>query len=383
MTEAKQKRPNLSKDDVTRLLEDPSVDNRAATAGKIANTFTAGSLSGAERRIAEDIFNLMVRDVEVRVREALSVNLKACSFVPRDVAISLARDVDSVALPMLQFSSVFRDEDLIEIVRSQGPSKQKAVARRERVSAKVSDALVQTGDAEVVSTLVANEGATIAEPTFQKALDRFGEIEAVNRSMALRKQLPVGVAERLVTLVSDKLKEHILRHHELPPEQLSDLIMQSRERATLALLSPESSSTDVRELVSQLYLNDRLTPTIVLRAVCLGDMRFFEAAVAVLAEVPLVRARRQIHDQGVEGLSSILESAKVPRALRPAFRAAVEVCRETQYDGGENDRERYQRRMVERILTQSENPASRLGDDNVDYLLDKLAQMDVRAAALG
>lgn len=383
MTDKKRARPNLSKDDVKRLLEDPSADNRASTAGKIANTFTAGALTGSERAIAEDIFKLMVRDVEVRVRQALSVNLKDCAFVPREVAVSLARDVDSVALPMLQFSNVLKDSDLIEIVRSQGPSKQKAVARRATVSAKVSDAIVQVGDAEAVSTLVANEGATIAEPTFQKALDRFGKVEAVNRSMAMRKTLPVSVAERLVTLVSEKLREHILTHHDLPPAQVSDLILQSRERATLALLSPESSSHDVRELVSQLYLNDRLTPTIMLRAVCLGDMRFFEAAVAVLAEIPLVRARRMVHDEGKEGLAAILDTAKIPVALRPAFRAAVEVCRETDYDGGEHDRERYQRRMIERILTQTEDPSNRLGDENADYLLKKLAQLDVRIAANG
>jgi uncharacterized protein (DUF2336 family) len=383
VTDQKRARPNLSKDDVKRLLEDPSADNRATTAGKIATTFSAGSLTGHEREIAEDIFKLMVRDVEVRVREALSVNLKDCSFAPREVAVSLARDVDAVALPMLQFSSVLKDSDLIEIVQSQGPSKQKAVAKRAKVSAKVSEAIVQVADAEVVSTLVANEGASIAEPTFQKALDRFGKIEAVNRSMALRKKLPVAVSERLVTLVSEKIREHILTHHDLPPGQVSDLILQSRERATLALLTPESSSNDVRELVSQLYLNDRLTPTIILRAVCLGDMRFFEAAVAVLSEIPLVRARRMVHDEGPEGLASILETAKIPRALRPAFRAAVEVCRETDYDGGENDRERYQRRMIERILTQVEDPADKLGDENTDYLLKKLAQIDVHVAAHG
>jgi uncharacterized protein (DUF2336 family) len=379
----KKTRPNLSKDDVKRLLEDPSADNRATTAGKIATTFSGGSLSGSEREIAEDIFKLMVRDVEVRVREALSVNLKDCAFVPREVAVSLSKDVDSVALPMLQFSNVLKDEDLINIVRSQGPTKQKAVACRAVVSAKVSDAIVQAGDAEAVSTLVANEGANIAEPTFQKALDRFGKVEAVNRSMAMRKKLPVSVSERLVTLVSEKLREHTLTHHDLPPAQVSDLILQSRERATLALISPESSSNDVRELVSQLYLNDRLTPTIILRAICLGDMRFFEAAVAVLSEIPLVRARRMIHDEGKEGLVSILETSQIPGALRPAFRAAVEVCRETEYDGGECERERYQRRMIERILTQAEDPSNRLGEENTDYLLDKLAQIDVRLASYG
>lgn len=109
----------LSEQDVNRLLADPSGEARAEMAAKIAADFDAGELTGSERKMAEDIFRLMVKDAEVRVREALSQNLKENPTVPHDVAMSLARDVDSVALPVLQFSEALSDEDLIEIVRSQ------------------------------------------------------------------------------------------------------------------------------------------------------------------------------------------------------------------------------------------------------------------------
>ena len=71
----------LSQADVKRLLEDPSAENRSRTAQKVAAGYSDGLLTAEERRIAEDIFNVMVRDAEVRVREALSDNLKNCSFI--------------------------------------------------------------------------------------------------------------------------------------------------------------------------------------------------------------------------------------------------------------------------------------------------------------
>ena len=366
----------LTPADVQRLLEDPSADNRMDAAHKIAAGYDDGSLTNDERRIAEDIFKVMVRDVETRVREALSGNLKSCPFLPRDVARSLAEDVDSVALPVLQFSTVLTDDDLVEIVRDQGSAKLKAVAKRETVSETVSDALVDHGDADVVMTLVANEGAKIAEPSMQKVIEKHGDNIEVTDTMAGRTKLPVNIAERLVSLVSDTMRDHIVARHELPAEVISDLIVQAREKATLGLLSGDSSSADVRELVTQLYANGRLTPSIVLRAVCLGDMRFFEAAVAVLAKMPLIKARVQIHDAGNNGLGDILRQAKLPKPLLPAFQAAVEVSHETDYDGGENDRERFRRRMIERILTNFENPNAEIGDDNIDYLLAKLSQID-------
>jgi uncharacterized protein (DUF2336 family) len=112
------------------LLADPSPESRAGAAAKIASDFDSGSLSNDERELAEEIFRLMVKDAEVRVREALAINLKESLTLPHDVAMTLAADVDSVALPVLEFSEVLTAEDLVEIVRTQGPSKLRAAAVR-------------------------------------------------------------------------------------------------------------------------------------------------------------------------------------------------------------------------------------------------------------
>ena len=108
--------------------------------------------------MAEDIFRIMGKDTEVRVREALSQNLKENPNVPHDIAVSLAKDVDSVSLPVLQFSEVLSDADLIEIVRSQDPAKPVAIAQRSSVSEFVSSVLVDTENSDVVMSLVSNEG---------------------------------------------------------------------------------------------------------------------------------------------------------------------------------------------------------------------------------
>ena len=124
----------LSQADVMALLEDSSGTKRAETARKIAIEFNQAKLTEIQRRLAEDIFRLMVKDAEIRVREALSSNLKSNPLVPRDVAVSMAQDVTSVALPVLQFSEVLTDEDLVAIIRSQDTEKQVAIASRASVS---------------------------------------------------------------------------------------------------------------------------------------------------------------------------------------------------------------------------------------------------------
>ena len=361
---------SLTKADVEKLMCDPTPETRAGTIGKIASNFGSGGFSDSERRLAEEIFRIMARDVEVQVREALSLHLKECPLIPHDIALSLAKDVDSVAIPVIEFSQVLTEDDLVEIINASDAAKQSAVARRETVSERVSDALVDTRNEDVVATLMDNAGAEISDRSFEKTIDHFGESEKVNEHMAYRAKLPIGIAERLVTMVSDKLKDHLATHHELSSGVTTDLILGMRERATLSLVRSGAQSGDVEELVRQLHENSRLTPSIILRALCMGDMAFFEAALARRAGVTVVNARLLIYDEGKLGLSSIYKKALLPNALLPAVKMAVEVAEETGYDGQENDRERFTKRMIERVLTQFEDLD--IGSDNLEYLLTKL-----------
>ena len=270
---------SLSQQDVARLMADPSPDIRAETTAKIATQYDRKfpRMTEAERKIAEDIFRALAADAEVLVREALAANLKTTADLPHDLAVALAKDVDSVSLPVLKYSEVLTDDDLIEIVR--------------------------------------------------------GENAAAN------------------------------------------LILQTRERATVSLLSRGATGADLEELVFQIHVNGRLTPTLVIRALCVGDMPFFEAAIARLANVPMKNARKLIHDGGDLGLRSIYEKANMPERLFSAVRAAVQILAEEQYDGGRNDRERFVARIIERLLTQFEDPASKMTQDDIDYLMNKLRQL--------
>ena len=71
----------------------------------------------------------------------------------------MAKDAsDAVAVPMLEFSEALSDEDLIDIVRTQGSQRQTAVASRPTVSPAVSDVIVDHGDETAVETLIGNGG---------------------------------------------------------------------------------------------------------------------------------------------------------------------------------------------------------------------------------
>ncbi len=356
----------LTPADVQRLLTDPSSNNRALTAGKLGDTFSKGKLSENERRMAEDIFRLMMRDLEVKVRKSLSDSIKLSPDLPRDVALAMANDVSEIALPVIEASTVLTDEDLISIISSKPAEYQVAVAARAEVSEAVSDALVATENESVVERLVSNDGAQIGDTTLTKVLDKFGHIARIANPMATRSVLPVQVAERLVNLVSERIRDHLVTHHNLSDDMAMDLVMASRERATLNLLSGDSDAPDVMELVDQLARNKRLTPSIILRALCMGDITFFEAAVARLANIPVANAYQLIHDRGQTGLERLLTKAGMPAKMLPIIRGALTIAEELGFSFQE--REKMQNLVMERIITQFED-----GFEDMDYLIAKLS----------
>jgi uncharacterized protein (DUF2336 family) len=365
----------LTQDDVVKLMADPSSEVRAETTAKIASQFTMEALSPAERQIAEDIFRKLVKDVELRVREALASHLKNSPELPHDVAMALAHDVDSVSLPMIKFSEVLTDEDLIEIVRDHGEAKQVAVAQRQSVSPRVADALVDTGNEKAVARLVANDGAKLNEKLLGRVMDEYQASDSVSDSLARRPNMPAAVSAQLVEKLTERLQDFLLSKHDVSPDIASNLILQARERATMSLVDFGSTDTELDNLIEQLLRKDQLTSSLLLRSICMGDINFFERAIARLADLPLQNARILIHDQGSLGLESIYMKADLPKRLFPAFRAGTDLIRETEYDGGANDRSRFIARMLERILTQFEDPQSRLTEEDINYLMGKLEQV--------
>jgi uncharacterized protein (DUF2336 family) len=219
----------LSKSDVDRLLTDPFVDAQADAVAKIATRYDAAADFGEqEKKLAAEIFSLMCKDVEERVRGALAANLKEWPFLPHDIARTLAVDVASVSDPILKFPTVLIDTDLIEIVKSHGAEKRKAIASRPSISPDVSGALIDIRNEAVVGTLVTNDGAEISTGSMQRVLDGFADSDHVKSSMVGRSALRMEVSARLVNMVSDKHQQELIARHPLPSDGVRALILQSR-----------------------------------------------------------------------------------------------------------------------------------------------------------
>lgn len=371
-------RSRLTDVDVRALVKGATGELRAEAAAKICACVERASLTESERRHAETILRLMAQDVAVQVRQALASTLRRSPRLPRDVARALARDVDSVALPILEQSPALNDHDLVELLAAAPVERQVAIAGRERLSNTVTNALAQHGAPQAVQRALANENADFAEESLETVLGRFAENGSITEQMARRNQLPVRIAEQLIALVSGEVFDFLVNHHELPPQLAIDLASGARERATLDLVEQAGRQRDLAGFARQLNLHGRLTPSFIMRSVCLGYVDFIEHALAELARLPHQRAWLLLHDAGPLGLRTLFDRAGLPVRLFAPFRAAIDLHHQLRLEGLVEDRNAFRKRMVERVLTLFQS----IPKDDLDYLLEKLDESGKRGRAL-
>jgi uncharacterized protein (DUF2336 family) len=369
-------RPQLTEGDILRLMKGDTPEQRASVAHRLCRRIALDVLTDAEKRHADEIMAILAEDAADLVRRTLAVTLRSSPVLPRDIALKLASDIEAVAVPVLESSPALTDDDLVELVLSVTAAKQAAIAKREDISIPLTELICEQGSVDAVRALSTNERAEFTETAYGDALGRFGADKGVQRGLIEREFIPMHIAEKMVSMVSGQLFDILVNKHELPAQMAIDLAAGARERATVDLVEQAGRTEDLPRFVSQLNLNGRLSHSLIMRALCCGQMPFVEHALAELSGVGHQRVWLMIHDAGPLGLQAVFDRAGLPRKMLPAFRAAVNVFHDTKHDGMRNDRPRFRARMIERVLTQFQA----IPKADLEYLLEKLDFYSEQAA---
>jgi uncharacterized protein (DUF2336 family) len=361
-------RVNLSEADIRSLVKGDTDEDRALACYRLCRRIDTAELSDEERAFAEQILKIVVDGAAERVRRALAVTLKASPNLPPEIASRLARDIEAVAIPILENSPVLSDEDMAEILESAEPARQYAIARRNNLSETVTDALCQHGIDSAITMALRNETAAFGPKGLTVAMSRFPTQDELLKAVIDRPILPAIVAEKMAARLTGELFDRLVEKHAMPPQLAIELASNTRERAAVDLIAQAGLQSDIQRFVQQMHLNGRLTASFILRALCQGEVRLVEHALAELSGIAHNKAWLLVHDGGTLGLRAVFERAGMPPSLYPAFRAAVDVLHETEFDGSAEDRARFKKRMIERVLTRFQS----IPEDDLDYLLEKL-----------
>lgn len=357
--------------DVENLFSGPTEDIRMSLAIRVASQFSNSVLTPRERELAQEILSCLVLDASAVVRRSLSSALCGVPQAPRDIVLQLAHDLDDVAAPLLQKSSVFTDSDLAELVQGGTPLRQCLIAGRPDLGPATCNAIATDADRSAVLVLVTNNGVVIRPDVLETIVHRYGQDEDILNPMARRADMPMRIIERIVTMVSTQLRDELVREHKIDPVIANALEDLARERSLVALMSrAEGESLD--RLLVPLAEAGKLTSSLMLRAVCAGEMDFVVRGLAMMTSIQSERASRLIHDAGPLGFRALHARAGIPELFYPAFRGALDVLLELEASGAMPGKVELEQMMIARIA-----PGYRdVRTPDLDLLIDRL----VRAA---
>jgi len=197
------------------LAEDPDRKVRTTLAAKVANQRPPRRGS-----VAKQVLEHLAKDQVVEVRAIISAALKDVANADPVIISRLARDVEFiVAGPILEFSPVLADQDLLDIIASDPvPGALAAIARRSYVAPAVTNALVASNDTVAITHMLRNGNAQLQESMLDSLIEKSVHNPAWQEPLVYRPELTERSALRLAELVAVHLLEKILARKDLSPE---------------------------------------------------------------------------------------------------------------------------------------------------------------------
>lgn len=189
--------------EIMALVHDRSSEKRAALFRMISDLFAEDAELHSDRELVlfGDVLARLLDQVGLIERIRFSERVAPISSTPRLVALRLADDEDQVAAPVLQHSPVLTEADLIDLVIRKGNGHRVAIAKRAGIGEAVTDALVDHGDGDVLSTVSANLGARFSRRSMGILAERATTSQRLAEALAVRSDVPPMMADDLLKLI--------------------------------------------------------------------------------------------------------------------------------------------------------------------------------------
>jgi uncharacterized protein (DUF2336 family) len=254
---------------------------------------TALFLDGASRfnedhvRLFDDIFMLLIEEIESKARAELSHRLAPVRNAPAEVVCRLAKDDDiSIAGPVLQQSGRLAESDLVEIAETKSQAHLLAISSRAGIAERVTNVLIRRGDRQVARSVAENRGARFSADGFTALVSKAANDDALAETVGLRPDIPPSLFRDLLLKATAVVQQRLFAA--ATPETQAEI------RRVLARVTQEigakAAPRDYREAqrtIAALRQEGRLNEAALLEFAKAGQYDEMIVALAVLCAVPV------------------------------------------------------------------------------------------------
>jgi len=310
------------------LARDTDIDVRSELARKICRLLP--SLSGDEaaqiREQTIEVLEVLAEDQLPSIRAILSESLKDSLVAPKHVILALAKDAEEiVASPVLEYSPLLSETDLLEIIASGVASGSlPAVARRDNLGEDISEAVAATLDIPAVAALLANKSARVREETLDQIISQAEGIETLHEPLVMRVDLSLRAMKRIAGFVAMSLVEKLVKKNGLSSEIESELKKQVRNRIEESSSLTEEDESKSEKRAQKLWSAGRLNEETMMEAVNSREISFVQMGLGLMTGMKIGTVRSILNSRNGKVVTALCWKAEL--SMRLAIKMQTEIA---------------------------------------------------------
>ncbi|HEY5203168.1 MAG TPA: DUF2336 domain-containing protein [Roseiarcus sp.] len=328
---------SCAKPDIVRRflawVQTAEADARAQGASALARAYLHSDLPASVRADAVLAMTALLDDPSVGVRRALAEALCRAHDAPRALVLTLAADEPEAAVPVLQYSPVLTDADLVDCVASGDVVAQTALARRPNLPPRAKAALAETGHFDAVRALIANLEIDCPAELLRSIFARFGDDSSLRDALLERPALPAALRARIVVAAAKDLAVEASQW--MSPLRAERVAREARDQA-ICTIAWSCRPDERAELTRALRAAGALTPALLLRSLLGGERTLVSHTLAELSGLPLPRVAAFMLEPQGEGFAALARRAGLKAGVLLAFRAALAAIKAQGPEAGDS-----------------------------------------------
>jgi uncharacterized protein (DUF2336 family) len=261
-----------------------------------------------------EIFLHLAAQADEPFRRRLAERIAAASWAPAPVVRAFALAEIEAARPVIQFSPILGEDDLLGLLARGSVAHRMAVAARPGLGARAVQRLLDQADPVVLGALAENHTADISETGVEILVGYARESEAVGRALALHPRLTLPQAVLMQAWVDQTVRNALAdRFPELRPASEPEPVPPPVPPAAEDPRGPE------RKLAAKLNAAGQLRPGYLLKALREGKLAMFEAGMAALGDFEPDEVAKAAFADSPELLALACNAVEIDRSVFPTL----------------------------------------------------------------
>ncbi|EFL90449.1 conserved hypothetical protein [Ahrensia sp. R2A130] len=291
---------------------------RAEGIADLTAAYRTDQVADQDIEATEQVFTLFLDDPDIVVRRALSAGLATSDRAPRALIWSLMNDIFTVAEPIFARSTRLTSAELTNAATSGSSAIATLIAGRSLLDGQVVRAIAKDGCADAVEALLHNRTIILGSGLLDEVAQRFADDGAIRNALLDQPQISAISRHRLAAAAAADMAKLTIGNATRIAAVASDAL----DKATVEIAT-QCDVADLSIYAAHLSEQNVITPSLLVRSICVGNAALFETMFATATLTNLSRVQSIMDDSRRSAFRALCKKANLPVASLPLFEAAL------------------------------------------------------------